>query len=290
MFGNPMFSKASLAIILCALLGLSIGRAHAQASPRALSATADPSSQQIYDAARAGRMGQAERMIEQVLRDHPNNAKAHYVAAEVYAHAGNYPRARNEFNRAQSISPGLPFASSNAVAALERQLAGPSTRSSARHSVSWGAVVLVVALIAVAWALLSRRRRMYGAMPGQPGYPGVTPYPGPYPGGQYPGVTPYGAPMGGGIMRNIASGMAIGAGMAAGEAVVDRMMGRGGGVIPQAQAGGLGESPADPNADMGGQDFGLTDNSGWSDGGGGGDWGGGDLSGGGDLGGGGDWT
>jgi hypothetical protein len=80
------------------------------------------------------------------------------------------------------------------------------------------------------------------------------------------------APTGG-----LASGLAVGAGVVAGEELAHHFLdgGRssGGGVIPPAEAGESGFS----NSDMGGSDFGVNDpGSGWDDGGssggGGGDW------------------
>jgi hypothetical protein len=90
-------------------------------------------------------------------------------------------------------------------------------------------------------------------------------------------------------MGNLATGLAVGAGVAAGEALVGRALGEHqGGIIPNADAAGVTDPGA--NGDMGGSDFGMTDGGSWDDGGGGG--GGGDAFGGGDMGGGGggDWT
>jgi tetratricopeptide (TPR) repeat protein len=84
---------------------------------------ADPSAQQIFLATRAGHIAQAEQRVAQVLRDRPNSAKAHFVAAEVEARAGNFGTARSEFSRAQALAPGLTFASPRAVRELRRELA-----------------------------------------------------------------------------------------------------------------------------------------------------------------------
>ena len=81
---------------------------------------------------------------------------------------------------------------------------------------------------------------------------------------------------GSGIMGSVASGLALGAGVAAGEELVDHMLGGGsspggGGFVPPAES-----APApDPNADMGGNDFGLDDPGSWDGGGGDSDSGGG---------------
>lgn len=274
--------------------------ARAQVGPTAgVIAHSDPSAAQIYAAARAGNLAQARAMVEQVLHDYPGNGKAHYVAAEVFARSGDLGRARAELSTAQSLSPGLRFASATSVTELERQLAsGRLYTAPAHHGISWGGVVLVIGIVALIYALLRRRTAAigpYGA--GQPGvYPGANPY------GPYPNVGPYGpggmptTGAGSGLMGSLATGMAVGAGVAAGEALVGRALGGGLGasVLPGAGGGLSDGGMAAPNADMGGQDFGLSDAGSWDDSGGGGDvsggdWGGGDL-GGGDMGGGGDWT
>jgi uncharacterized protein len=303
-----MFKNLCLSLAACAsLLGAALVPPHgaALAAPAATSVsspTADPSSQQIYAAARAGDLGQAQQMIERVLQDHPRSAKAHYVAAEVYARSGDLSRARGELAQAQSLSPGLPFASPRAVQALQQQLTGRRILYGTpvvRHSggISWGLVLLIAALGAVIFALLRRRSApspyaaTYGSYgtPGQPGaYPGANPY-GPSPGSP----SPYGSSVGGpGLMGSLATGLAVGAGVAAGEQLVQHMLGGGssqaigpGSVLPGAQAA---ELPQMPNADMGGNDFGLTDGGSWDSGdadSGGADFGGDDFGSGG-----GDWT
>lgn len=299
--------KKSLAALLLGCVALLAGAAlsgvqvaHAQLpSAAAVVGHSDPTAAQIYAAARVGDLAQARAMVEKVLHDYPASGKAHYVAAEVFARSGDYGRAREELSTAQSLSPGLPFAKAASVAELERQLAsGRRSTVPQQHGISWGGVVLVVGLVALIYALLRRRTRAmssYGA--GQPGvYPGANPY-GPYPNvGPYgPGGMPTTMGSGSGLMGSLATGMAVGAGVAAGEALVGRALGGGlgGSVLPGA-GGPLGDmGTAAPNADMGGQDFGLNDAGSWSDGGGdlgGGDWGGGGDMGGGDMGGGGDWT
>ena len=93
---------------------------------------------------------------------------------------------------------------------------------------------------------------------------------------------------GSGIMGSVASGLALGAGVAAGEELVEHVIGggsnQGGGFVPPAEA-----APApDPNANMGGNDFGLDDPGSWDNGSGGGGWDDGGGGGGGDDGSG--WT
>ena len=261
-------------------LGLGIGVALA----------ADPTAHQIFLATQAGNIAQAQQMVAQVLRDHPNSAKAHWVAAEVAARAGNVGTARSELARAQALSPGLLFAKPRAVRQLRRELGLAPTAARTRHSSNLGWALLLIGGVIVVWMIVRRRMAMaaygapYGAPPGMAGGP-IAPM-GVPPGGYPPGAYPTGYPPGGsGVMGGLASGLAIGAGVAAGEALVGHMLGgsSGGGLIPDANA-----APAiDPqaNADLGGNDFGLNDASSWDSGGGSGDGGGWD-SGGGDGG----WT
>ena len=244
----------------------------------------DPTEQQIYDEARAGHLDHAQQMVEQVLADHPNSAKAHYVAAELDARAGKLPAARNELSQAERLDPGLPFAKPQAVEALKAQLGERHAAGALllapqqpQHSFPWGPVLGIGALVLfVVW--LIRRR---SAVPVQ--YPGGA-YSGAVAGG--PGAGPgygpgYGAPMGGGIgggiVGGLASGLAVGAGVVAGEELAHHFLDgdrHEGGTQPVYT-----EVPPASNADMGGNDFGLNDTSGWDDsGGGGGDSGGGDWS------------
>lgn len=260
----------------------------------ALAADATPA--QVYQAARNGNLAGAQQMIAQVLRDHPRSGQAHYVAAEIDARAGNLGLARQELHTAQSLEPGLPFANPRSVQELQEQLAEApvatySLQAPVRvlgRSSHFGLFLFLIGAAIVLWLVLRRRAvamgypQYSGQYPGGP--PGAPPggYGGGYPGGYMPGG-------GSGIMGSVASGLAIGAGVAAGEELVQHMMGggssSGGGLVPPAQAA---PQMPDPNADMGGNDFGLNDPGSWDDGSGGGGGGGWDDGGGGGDGGG--WT
>lgn len=258
----------------------------------------DPSMQQIYDTAKAGHVAQAQQMIEQVLRDHPRSAKAHYVAAELDAKQGSLAAARGELNLAEEIDPGLGFAKPESVDALKAELGlgrarGASERAPGErapgdralayppvgdaHPIPWTAVLLLIAVIAVVWMVL-RRRSVGMQYPGQPlgGMP-VGAAPGPYGYGGGPGAMPMsGGGIGSSIAGGLASGLAVGAGVVAGEELAHHFLDgdrhEGAASAPQAPA----EPPS--NADMGGSDFGVNEPDSWDDsssGSGGGDFGGG---------------
>jgi uncharacterized protein len=256
-------------------------------------ATAEPTVSQVYEAAHSNHLAQAEQMINQVLTDHPQSGKAHYVAAEVYARAGNYARARSELATAEQLAPGLPGENPSSVAELRSELSSarvpPAFAVSRPHEsngLPWGFIILVVLAIGVVWLIARRRAQMYrptymGNMPppvpGQPGYspggPGMGP--GPYPG--YPGGG------GSGLMGSLGTGLAVGAGVAAGEELIHHVLDGNhptGGIIGNANADELGSAPP-ANSDMGGHDFGVNDSGSWDDSSGGGF----DSGGGGD-----DWT
>ncbi len=243
---------------------------------------ADPTMNQIYEVAAAGHLDQAQQMITQVLADHPNSAKAHYVQAELYSKEGKTSMARTELGIAERLNPGLTSFSPRSVQELKAQLGmGGGTRMmngqnvvvpahSAPHF-PWGTILILAVVAGVLLMLFRRRRPPYSQFPAAgPGPAG----PGGAPAGYGPGYGPgYGQPMGGGmgsgIAGGLASGLAVGAGVVAGEELAHHFLDggqrtTGGGVIPPAEA-----SEGQSNSDMGGSDFGANDPGSWDDGGGG---------------------
>ena len=113
---------------------------------------------EVYQAVQAGQMAKADAMMKEVLQNHPNSAKAHYVAAELYLKEGKVEVARNHFIKAQNLAPGLPFAQPESVQKLQMQLAGTQVAPVASSSSSsifsnplfWGLIaILVVGIIIV---------------------------------------------------------------------------------------------------------------------------------------------
>jgi hypothetical protein len=233
----------------------------------------DPTSDQVYEVARSGHLEQAEQMIDQVLRDHPKSGKAHYVAAEVYAREGKTALAGRELSTAQTLAPGLPFAKPDAVAALRRELAhgtggAPVTRDAQpRSAIPWSTIAWIVAGVALISLIFRRRAETSTAYPVYPPN-SMAPSTGALMGGgAFTGAPNVGGSgIGSGIAGGLASGLAVGAGVVAGEELARHFMDGGrnesNGVLPAAQPVLY---PDNDNSDMGGNDFGLTDNSSWDD-------------------------
>lgn len=243
-------------------------------------AAGDPTIAQVYEAARTGHLEQAQQMMSQVLQDHPQSAKAHYVAAEIYAKGGNSARAIQELDTAQTLAPGLPFAAPEAVQGLREELAQGQSAPRAQHysqvhsAFPLRTVLLVVGAIVVLW-LIMRRRAPQGGLYSQ--YPSSVPTTG-GPMNYGPGM---GGGMGSGIAGGLASGLAVGAGVVAGEELAHHFL-DGNRHEPGMLPPGTDPAAVPDNSGMGGSDFGVSDPSSWDDNSGSV---GGDMGGGGD-----DWT
>ena len=226
---------------------------------RAETAT-EPSVHQIYETASRGDLRGAQTMIDDVIRRHPQSAKAHYVKAELAVRQRDAATARSELQAAEKIAPGLPFAKPEAVRALRSQVdrlgtadattpavrpqrsdprrMGASPVEPARGGFPFGGLLIGAVVVGGLFLLMRRRRQPMVDPRGPAGYgPGPgSPYarddafgrgPEPmYP--QQPGYNPYGgAPaqggMGSSLARGLGTGLAMGAGVVAAEEIGRRM-------------------------------------------------------------------
>ena len=249
-------------------------------------ADGDPTLHQVYQAAEAGKLNEAQGMMEKVLKDHPNSAKAHFVEAELLVKQGRLVNAEVELNTAERLEPGLPFAKPQSVQELkskivlahqgQRNLAsGNAIPSSGASGFPWGLLMLgigsIVVITLIMRAITSRNAKTTAGnyQMGSAGGAGQANASGQsyaFGGGSGSGSAPM-APAGGGIGSSIASGLvtgvAVGAGMVAGEALAHHFMdgNRGGNNSPMPVADNWDSS----SGNMGGQDFGVADNSSWDD-------------------------
>ncbi|SEN17679.1 Tetratricopeptide repeat-containing protein [Duganella sp. CF517] len=184
---------------------------------------AAPTVHDVYVAAEAGKFTEAQALMDQVLKEHPNSAKAHFVEAELLAKQGKYAAAQKSLDTAERLSPGLPKVDATAVGKLRAVIAAgdakpkenftqhkPAAEKAGYNSggyangastgsggggIPWGTVLLMggllVGFIFIASRFMSRRAQQGGAGAagfnhGNPGFnPGGAP-PGYPPGGGYP--------------------------------------------------------------------------------------------------------
>ena len=225
---------------------------------------------EVYQAVQSGQMAKADAMMKEVLQNHPNSAKANYVAAELYLKEGKLEVARNHFLKAENLAPGLPFAQPESVQKLQTALAGggvaPASTNAGAASILTSPIFWILMAIlgaGIIFFLKNRNRpapiQVYNAP--NAAYPGAPGGPASYSGA--PGA-PAGGGMGGGLMGSLATGAALGAGMYAGQALASHLMGghdasNPGGANPNLNQVG-GPASDDPN-------FGVRDTSSWGDGG-----------------------
>ncbi|MGZ5007464.1 MAG: tetratricopeptide repeat protein [Methylobacter sp.] len=257
----------------------------------------EPTMHQVYLAAEAGKFKEAQAMMDKVLQDHPNSAKAHFVEAELLAKQGLFSSAGVELNTAERLQPGLSFAKPEAVTSLKSRISSVSngtvqqpvnqvTQSLPSNVMDWMPVILLIlggiALIVFIVGLMNRRNanvmpanRYAGNVPGSnmpvPGATGVnanSPVMG----------QPAAGGIGSGIMGNLATGAALGAGVVAGEALMHHFIDGDKNDSPAVhepphpdsspwESTGNTSASTDYNSgyDMGGDDFGIADASSWDD-------------------------
>ena len=293
--------KRSLGKWLLVAALLNVGLAMAQA---------EPTINQVYQAAQSGRLEQAQVMMQQVLVAHPGSAKAHFVQAELWARQGKLGQARDALASAEKLAPSLPFAKPEAVQALRAQLAAKNTALRSQGSVTratgagglaatpapsssfpWG-LVLLLGGGAIAFGIFMSRKKPAQSFEPQAAYANQGGMQGGLNGAQGFGMgnnvgagamaSPYGqagvgSGLGGKVMGGLATGLAVGAGVMAAQAIGKSLMGHGdGGQALSDGAASNAYQPLSSNNDLGGQNFGLNDTSSWDDGNasdvGGGDW------------------
>ncbi len=227
---------------------------------------AGPTPRQIQTMIDTGQSAQALQALKGVLQQHPESGVAWYLAAEAQDARGNETAAAQALAKAEQYAPGLPFADPQKAAALQAHIQKGLNAPAAGHAGISVALLVIggLVLLFILLRLFSGLRR--GPVPFyRPPYPGNPnmPYGAQGPNGPY-GPGGFGG-FGGGLGGSILGGLAAGAGFAAGERIVDGMMGG-----HEAQAAppdqGLGQSQddgllGDPGWDAGGGDDDLNNNS-----------------------------
>ena len=237
-----------------------------------------PTVHQIYQTAQSGDLNHAHQMIEEVLRAHPESAKAHYVDAEILIRQNDFTNAKNEFAIAEKLAPGLPFAKPESVLHLRQRLASSSFSAAPASSntmittpmqnsnhIPWLSIVLGGGALILVWLTIRSftSRNTSGSYPQN----GANPYSGS--GSNFGGSQPYppqGGGLGGGIMSGLATGAAAGAGFVAGEELIHHFMdSSSNNNFTSTNTPFVDNNIQSTNNDMGGNDFGVDDSSSWDD-------------------------
>jgi hypothetical protein len=242
-----------------------------------LSATvafAEPTVHQIYDTMQSGHVDEAHKMVEEVLKTHPDSAKAHFVDAEILARLGDKKAAQSELAIAEQLSPKLPFVKPETVMALKQNLTSntivetSNSHESKSSGFPWMMFLLVggtVFFIVLIWKSLSARStNAYANTPAynnnggaQHGYPNTN-------NGYNQGNQPnQGGGLGSNIMSGLATGAAAGVGMVAAEELMHHFTDHNDSSSNNSSMFNNGNNQ--PSNDMGDTDFGISDGSSWDD-------------------------
>ncbi len=243
----------------------------------------EPTMHQVYLAAEAGKFSEAQSMMDKVLHDHPDSAKAHFVEAELLAKQGLLSNASVELGTAERLQPGLPFAKPEAVNNLKSRISSAqngtaqpnigaqSMPPAVKDWMPWILLILGIGLVVLFIGYMSRRNS--NRVPAN-SYGGNAPGSNMSPVGASGAGSIMGQPaaggMGSGLMGNLATGAALGAGVVAGEALMHHFIdGDKNNVLPEQPRHDASPwaAPSDiaDNDDMGGTDFGVADSSSWDD-------------------------
>ena len=246
----------------------------------------DASMHEVYLAAQAGKFDEAQAMMDKVLKDHPNSAKAHFVEAELLSKQDKLSAAQTELDTAEKLQPGLAFVKPETLQNLKSRLTnttytstqrntGQNLPSALKDSLPLILIFLGLGLIILVITFFTRKNTT--PYPQMNKYTGNTPNPNNQGFGNNGGMTvgqPNNSGIGSGLMGNLATGAALGAGVVAGEALMHHFID--GNNEHTAQASSLNDNTRvdyndnnsnnfSNNNDLGGQDFGIADNSSWDD-------------------------
>jgi hypothetical protein len=242
---------------------------------------AQPTVKEIYQTAQTDKQ-QALSMINEVIRSHPNSARAYYIQSELLLQSGKKAEARASFVKSQQLDPNLSFAKPESVTRLRDALGIKKPNSTGLNIdndrlILWGCGILLVVLIAIMFMRRKKEEvpdyvRSYNLQP-RP----ITPFnqnpaaSSTAPGAAQPQPVAQAAPAaGGGMMGSLAQGAAIGVGVAAGATLANHLLN--GNKASAAPAETSAPQPSYVPTYTPDQDFGVQDS--------GGDWGGSDDSGG----------
>lgn len=220
-----------------------------------------PSVHSIYQAVKSGHIRKAQYMIEEVLKAYPKSAKAHYVAAQILVREGKAKAANHELQIAKNLDPSMSFVNQEDVIKLQHRIDSLESHPihhnvnsvpQEKHSwVKW--VIFIIAILIIFFIIRGMmQRRRYISNSSNPNSP--------IHGG---GSGLFG---GGGFFSNLFSGLAMGAGFAAGEKIVDDLTGSKDETTDSQDSNQVDNNDNQEYADLDDDnDFGIDDSSSWND-------------------------
>lgn len=187
---------------------------------------AEPTVQDIYKTAQVDKQ-QALTMVNEVIKLRPNSARAHYVQSDLLLQLGKKAEAKTAFLKSQSLDPSMSFAKPESVERLRTALGVKKTdtlKFDTDKAMLWGGGILLALLIAI---MLFRRKKPAQQYPDafNSQYRPVTPTP-PAPAGAAASAPAAAAPAssGSGLMGSLATGAAMGVGVAAGATLANHLL------------------------------------------------------------------
>ncbi len=117
-----------------------------------------PNIHDVYAAAKAGQLDQAQSMVDKVLAAKPNSSKAHFVKSEICASQSDINCLRSELGTAKQIDPGLAFANPASVKKLENLASGIAAGRVAEtrptSAFPWAWLLLGLGVAALFWKVV----------------------------------------------------------------------------------------------------------------------------------------
>jgi hypothetical protein len=199
---------------------------------------AEPTVKEIYQTAQTD-SAKALTMINQVIKNRPNSARAYYIQSELLLQSGKKVEAKAAFLKSQSLDPALSFARPESVERLRTALgikkSGNVFGMDRDHVILWACGGLLVLLLLMFMARRKPRTPEYSPSYNLQNRP-ITPYTSSAnvaPAGTDPtssaAATPGApgaaqAPARSGMMGSLAQGAAMGVGVAAGATLVNHLL------------------------------------------------------------------
>jgi hypothetical protein len=126
---------------------------------------AEASFSQIESLIEQRQYGAAEQGLEEIIKNHPQSAKAFYAMAQAQAGLGHLDKARYALDKAQGLEPSLSFASSSNVETLRQAITPQSAKiEPVSEGHFWATLFALLFVGFIGWAIYKfiTKRDTYG--------------------------------------------------------------------------------------------------------------------------------